>query len=148
MEFILMVFITIFIFGFMAAVVMIQIPLAYYLEAKWAKMKNRGTKVFFLACIFTGFGLYPFVAGSLTSESGRGNKPSRGEGKWGGGAPASQGRVLAVDIRDAQFNQREPLDRRTSVEKRGQGHPNKSSNVYDWTPIAQRYLRGEASSPN
>ena len=123
----------------MAALVMVQIPLAYYLEEKWAKMKNRGTKIFFLACVFTGLGLYSFVIGSLSSESGRGEKANGEEG-----APASQGRVLAIDIRGAQFNRRVPLDRRTSIEKRGQDHPSKSSNAYDWTPIARKYLRGES----
>ena len=133
MQLIVLILSAIFFFGLVMALVFIQLPLIYYLEDKWNKIKNRKTKIIFLLCVLVSFGCYPFVAGSLFQGStGGGSNPSAGVAGKSGGRTASSGASLNKNTKSGT-TQKENLEQEQSV---------RSVYVYDWAKVARRYLSG------
>jgi hypothetical protein len=133
MQVIVLILSAIFIVGFLIALIFIQLPLIYYLEDKWNKIKNRETKIIFLLCVLVGLGCYPFVTGSLFQGStGGGSNPSAGVAGTSGGRTASSCASLNKNTKSGT-TQKENLKQEQSV---------RSVYVYDWVKIARGYLSG------
>ena len=90
MEIILIFFLIFLGVGLLVALVMLQLPLAYYLNDKWLKMKNRSTKIGLLICAVVGFAGYSLTIGSMSgwlsgkSDSGKQGTSSGGKAHGSG----------------------------------------------------------------
>ena len=133
MQLIVLILSAIFFVGLVMALIFIQLPLIYYLEGKWNKIKNRKTKIIFLLCVLVGFGCYPFATSSLFQGStGGDSNPSAGVAGKSGGRTASSGASLNKNTKSGT-TRKEDLEKEQSC---------RSVYVYDWAKVARRYLSG------
>jgi len=145
MKIILLVLAAILFFVILAGLVLVQLPLAYYLNDKWLKMKNRSAKVWLVVCAILGFGCYSYTIGGISRFSA-GNSGSSKRGKTQ--------RVYYYSIEpDHGVAKKEPqMKPAWTVSSRMASLPSGNLEIqgYEdkWTELARKYLRGTTVPPN